>query len=152
MTMIKKKTYFILAAAFSAITACSDFHTSDNGKLDGRWQLTQADTLANGHSADLRPNKIFWSVQSRLLKMEELHALQGNYPGIFFHFDMKDNQLHVYNPVADNREISDSLITSVETVRFYGLEHLDETFKILQLESGRMTLENGFLRMYFRKY
>ena len=58
----------------------------------------------------------------------------------------------MYEPVADHREISDSIVTSVETLRFYGLEHLDETFNILQLEDSRMTLENKSLRMYFRKY
>ena len=142
--------YFFIFLLFS----CSDFHTSDNGKLDGRWQLTQTDTLKNGRSEDMRGRMIFWSVQSRLLKMEDLHDINVNkcHVGIFFHFEQKDDQLRVYEPVADHREISDSIVTSVETVAFYGLNHLEETFKVLQLEDTRMTLENDRLRLYFRKY
>ena len=155
-----KKTYgwiallFVMGQLAFSLVSCSDFHTSDNGRLDGRWQLTQTDTLANGRSEAMRARMIFWSVQSRLLKMEDLHDLNVNrcHVGIFFHFEQKDGRLRVYEPVADHREISDSIVTSVETLRFYGLEHLDETFNILQLEDSRMTLENKSLRMYFRKY
>jgi hypothetical protein len=37
-------------------------------------------------------------------------------------------------------------------VGFYGLNSLDEKFRVLQLEGTRMTLESETLRMYFRKY
>ncbi len=54
--------------------------------------------------------------------------------------------------MVDDRTISDSIVTDVRTVEFYGLNSLDETFRVLQLEETRMTLENESLRMYFRKY
>lgn len=149
---MKHVIYILGIAMLMVMAACSDFHASDNGKLDGFWQLTQADTLANGRSEDMRPKQIFWSVQANLLKMEDLHAMLNTYPGIFFHFEMKDGKLRVYDPVLDNREESDSIITSVETLRFYGLGSLDETFAVLQLEETKMMLENERLRLYFRKY
>ena len=132
--------------------ACIEFHTSDNGILDGFWQLTQIDTLANGHSEDMRARKIFWAVQADLLRMEDQHSDFDKYYSIYFYFELKNNSLRVYNPVVDRREISDSIVTSVETLRFYGLNHLDETFKVLQLEDTKMALENERLRLYFRKY
>jgi len=150
MKRISSLLYIIVGIL--SFTACVEFHTSDNGVLDGFWQLTQIDTLANGRSTDMRARKIFWAVQADLLRMEDQHSDFDKYHSIYFYFELKDNSLRVYHPVVDRREISDSIVTSVETVRFYGLNHLDETFKILQLEETKMALENERLRMYFRKY
>lgn len=147
---MKRLAYLFLAGALTG--ACSDFNTSGNGDLDGFWQLTQTDTLANGRSEDMRPRMLFWSVQAGLLKMQDLHTQKDAYLGIFFHFELKDDRLRVYDPVVDDRTISDSIVTDVRTVEFYGLNSLDETFRVLQLEETRMTLENESLRMYFRKY
>lgn len=134
------------------MAACSDFHSSDNGKLDGFWQLTQVDTLTSGRSEDVRPKQIFWSVQANLLKMADLHAMLDKYHGIFFRFEMEEARLRVYNPVIDMREAGDSIVTSVETLRFYGLSSLDEVFAVLRLEDTKMILQNEQLRLYFRKY
>lgn len=147
---MKRLAYLFLAGTLTG--ACSDFNTSGNGDLDGFWQLTQTDTLANGRSEDMRPRMLFWSVQAGLLKMQDLHTQKDAYLGIFFHFELKDDRLRVYDPVVDDRTISDSIVTDVRTVEFYGLNSLDETFRVLQLEETRMTLENESLRMYFRKY
>lgn len=147
---MKRLAYLLLGVMMTG--ACSDFHTSDNGNLDGFWQLTQTDTLANGRSEDMRQRMLFWSVQADLLKMQDLHTLTAPYVGIYFHFELKDGMLRVYDPVADVRSISDSIVTDVKTVGFYGLNSLDEKFRVLQLEGTRMTLESETLRMYFRKY
>ena len=78
--------------------------------------------------------------------------MYGEYVPIYFRFELKEDKLRVYEPVADRRIVSDSIVTDVETVRFYGLNSLDETFHVLQLEETKMTLENERLRLYFRKY
>ncbi|MCR4601980.1 MAG: lipocalin-like domain-containing protein [Prevotella sp.] len=147
-----KRISSIIFAAAAVLAMSCELHTSDNGELDGFWQLVQTDTLTNGRSEDVRPKRIFWSVQADLLRMQDLHDDFSMYPSIYYYFELKDQTLRVYHPVVDRREISDSLVTSVETVRFYGLNHLDETFKVLQLGDEKMTLENERLRMYFRKY
>jgi len=147
---MKHITSFIVGMML--MVACGDYHTSDNGELDGFWQLMQTDTLSNGHSEDMRQRQIFWSVQADLLRMSDLHALYGEYVPIYFRFELKGDRLRVYDPVADRRIVSDSIVTDVETVRFYGLNSLDEAFRVLQLEDTKMTLENERLRMYFRKY
>ena len=142
---------FMLTLGLSVV-ACSDLHTSDNGMLDGFWQMTQVDTLANGHSEDARHRMIFWAVQGRLLEMNDMHDLVHAYPSVIFRFEHKDGQLRVYEPVLDKREISDSLISQVRLVSFYGVYSLDETFRLLRLEPTQMTVENEKLRMHFRKY
>ena len=133
-------------------TACMELHTSENGQLDGFWQLTQVDTLESGRSEDVSQRMIFWSVQKDLLQMQDRHDMTHAYLGIFFHFRHEGDQLTVYDPIIDNRLISDSVVTEVRMLTFYGVYHLEETFRILRLEDKKMTLENERLRMYFRKY
>lgn len=147
---MRRLAYACLGLILAA--ACADFHTSENGQLDGFWQLTQIDSLENGHSEDASERMIFWSVQSRLLQMQDLHDMTHAYLSIFFHFRHEGDLLTVYNPVIDNRLISDSLVTEVRMLSFYGVYNQEETFRILQLDNKRMTLENERLRMYFRKY
>lgn len=59
-----KKTFLFLAICLAmtmAATSCGDFiETSDNGDLDGYWQLSQVDTLANGVQVDMTSSKVFW--------------------------------------------------------------------------------------------
>ncbi len=138
-------------AGAACMTGCDDFHTSGNGTLDGFWQLQQADTLHNGHSGNMLESRIYWAVQGNLLQMQDL---KGELPRhhVFFRFELKDGLLRLWDPVYDDRTISDSIVTDVRTVQFYGLSSLEETFKVLRLESSAMTLESKHLRLYFRKY
>ena len=57
----------IILTILSLLCSCDKFHVSDNGELDGFWQLTSVDTLANGRSADMKEKMIFWAVQTDLL-------------------------------------------------------------------------------------
>ena len=134
------------------VIACSDFHGSDNGNLDGFWQLTQVDTLSSGRLVDARQKMIFWSFQSRLLQMRDLHDMIHAYHTISFRFSREQDSLRLFEPFIDNREISDSIVVNERTLWFYGIYSLDERFKVLQLEESRMTLQSNRLRMYFRKY
>ena len=132
--------------------ACVDFHTSENGSLDGFWQLTQVDSLESGVAENMTQRMIFWSVQSKLLLMQDRHDMTHAYMGIYFHFKHEGDSLVVYDPTIDNRLISDSVVSEVRMLSFYGVSHLRETFRVLRLESTKMTLENERLRMYFRKF
>lgn len=132
--------------------ACVDFHASENGSLDGFWQLTQVDSLESGVAENMTQRMIFWSVQSKLLLMQDRHDMTHAYMGIYFHFKHEGDSLVVYDPTIDNRLISDSVVSEVRMLSFYGVYHLRETFRVLRLESTKMTLENERLRMYFRKF
>ena len=74
-----KKTFLFLAICLAmtmAATSCSDFiETSDNGDLDGYWQLSQVDTLANGVQVDMTSSKVFWGVQGKFLTMLDTRRL-----------------------------------------------------------------------------
>lgn len=135
------------------MSAC-DLHTSNNGDLDGFWQLTSMDSLSTGRSGDMRSQKIFWSVQAHLLEMCDLHDVNPGmcHEPILFRFNHEGDRLSLSEPIANNRNISDSIVVNPVTVRFYGLSRLDETFKVLQLDADNMTLQSDYFRMYFRKY
>ena len=47
--------------------AACDIHTSDNGDLDGYWQLRSVDTLSTGGTCDMRDSMRFWSFQANIL-------------------------------------------------------------------------------------
>lgn len=146
---MRNRNVLTLALAAMLTAACSDFHTSDNGQLDGFWQLANVDTLANNRSGDVRELKIFWAVQADLL---EIRDLTNRHLPVFFRFEHRDGQLKLSRPVADNRLISDSLVRDVNTIRYYGFRQLEETFKVLRLDGKAMLLESGHLRLHFRKY
>ena len=120
--------------ALQSFTSACDLHTSNNGDLDGFWQLTSMDTLSTGRSGDMRSQKIFWSVQAHLLEMRDLHDVNPGmcHEPILFRFRHEGDCLYLSEPIANNRNISDSVVVNPATVRFYGLSRLDETFKVLQ--------------------
>ena len=47
------------------IIAC-DIHRSDNGDLDGFWQLKSVDTLSTGGTCHMRDSMRFWTFQATL--------------------------------------------------------------------------------------
>ena len=135
-------------AGLMTLASCT-FEASDNGALDGYWQLTQTDTLSNGRSADMRESGFFWAVQHRLLEVR--NTRQGMLP-VFFRFELRDGLLMLSHPVGDLRAIGDSTITDVATLRPYGITRLSDTLRVLRLDSDHMTLQAQTVRMHFRKY
>ena len=147
---MKNLSRLMIVAILCMFCACDKFHTSDNGVLDGFWQLTTVDTLANGHSTDVRELMLFWAIQTDLLEVRDLK--KDRHPHILFHFNYSGNSLTISDPVANDRLISDSIVTNPATLYYYGLTHLSETLQVLHLSSSHMTLQSEHLRMYFRKF
>lgn len=140
----------IVACLFSLLLLSScELHTSDNGLLDGWWQLTQIDTLVTNGSAPMKESKLFWAVQGRMLEMQDLKLVS---PNVIFRFSLNDDTLRLWNPICDKRDISDSLVTDVETLRPYGVLHLADTFRVEVLTSDKLLLHNRAYRLHFRAY
>lgn len=139
-----------IVGAVLMLTACGEYHTSRNGLIDGFWQLTDMDTLSNGHSGDVRATMIFWAVQADLLEIRDLR--EHGHLHVFFRFEHKNGQLTLSDPVVDRRLVSDSVVTDVHTLQPYGLSHLTETLLVLELNDEHMTLQSEQYRMYFRRY
>ncbi|MCR4809659.1 MAG: lipocalin-like domain-containing protein [Prevotella sp.] len=142
----------ILLAFLTLFLSACHFEVSDNGDLDGFWQLYSEDTLSSGQSADMRQSGIYWAVQMRLLSIE---AKKQNIR-FLFRFTHEGSTLRLYDPRVDFRpsfgERADTAVTCADSLHFLGLNSLDESFFVEELNSSRMTLRNDSLRLYFRRY
>lgn len=128
------------------IMSCT-LETSDNGKLDGFWQLQQLDSLPSNVSTNMKEQDIYWSVQRHLLEVKRIY-----YYGIFFRFDNVNDSLIIYDPYMDMRDSSDIKLTNDSLFATIGLYSLSDSFAIKTLTSDKMILESKNRRLYFRKY
>ncbi len=150
---MKQIIYIGLLSVIVSLLAC-DFEISSNGKLDGNWQLARLDTLAPGTlstsaSVDMRGSGVFWCVQHRLIEIMNVNQRENN---VFFRFEKTENTLRLWNPVSDNRTVSDSLVTSPSTLQPFGIQKLDETLLIEEFSSDAMVLRNERLRFHLLKF
>ena len=124
-----------------------ELETTDNGDLDGYWHLEQVDSLAGQRSVDYGQSNIFWSIQFELL---QLSNLEDN--TIIYKLVYDNRQLTLANPCMFDRADGDTLVTNVEVLRQYGVNALQENFKVVTLESRTMVLESPVLRLHFKRY
>lgn len=149
---MKKTALISIITLLFTVSACTIEH-SENGALDGMWQLTQLDTLnindTEEHSADMRTAGIFWSVQHNLLRMS---AVYGDANPVFFRFIHSTGNLTLSDPYFDNRQEGDIKIEDPSELDFYSIDSLEPAFYVEKLTSGRMTLRSERFRFHFRKY
>ena len=130
------------------ISSCT-LDSSDNGALDGYWQLSSIDTLANGHSVNMRDSGIFWAFNFNLLVTRSTKEPLGE---ILYDFENTDDNLILSNPYILYRDSSDIKVTDVNLLKKYGVNSLLETFTIEHLNSNKMVLQSNLVRLNFRKY
>ena len=142
---MKKITF--LFAAFLLLTSC-EIEFSNNGKLDGFWQLIAVDTLATQHTSDLKTSGRTWAFQGRLLEMRDT---KGGYSDLYFSFGHRGDSLFLDSPYLSDRDADDIKITDVNIVRPYGVNGLKEGFEIESLSNNKLILRSKTLRLMLRK-
>ncbi len=142
---MKKITF--LFAAFLLLTSC-EIEFSNNGKLDGFWQLIAVDTLATQHTSDLKTSGRTWAFQGRLLEMRDT---KGGYSNLYFSFEHRGDSLFLDSPYLSDRDVDDIKITDVNIVRPYGVNGLKEGFEIESLSNNKLILRSKTLRLMLRK-
>ena len=130
------------------IAAC-DIHTSDNGNLDGFWQLKSVDTLSTGGTCDMRDSMRFLGVQANLLYFRYKNEKTGN---VLLRFNHTDKIIILSDPIIDMRDSSDLILTDTTLLYHYGIHDVPETLKVVTLNKSTMILENRLLRLHLRKY
>jgi len=142
---------FFLYIICALLLAGCEFHASENGDLDGFWQLTQVDTLATGGVEDMRHSQISWAFQGHLVEMRNplLYSYEGDVIARFAH---THDSLTVHDFYISLRESGDIQITRPEQLYPFGIHRLTEHFRILMLDGSRMTLRSDSLQLYFRRY
>lgn len=149
MEMMKKNIYVIMTAwlVMSVFVSC-DIETSDNGDLDGFWHLDRVDTLSTGGRADLSNKYIFWSVQKDLINTVDRHDSAGDY---LFRFEHKGKTLRLYDPHVNDRMNGDPAVEDPAVLNPFGVNALDETFKVDRLSGSKMELSTDKLKLSFTK-
>ena len=143
---MKRNLIYILSVALSLLVFQScDLETSDNGNLDGNWQLMQIDTLATGGRNDVKDQQLFYAVQVRLLCLNAYHANAES--NLYFHFEHTSDSLKLKSASNDGK-----VIYSVTSLRSYGINKEEEAFKVMLLNSERMQLRSDSLLLSFRKF
>lgn len=142
---MKKITF--LFAAFLLLTSC-EIEFSNNGKLDGFWQMIAVDTLATQHTSDLKTSGRTWAFQGRLLEMRDT---KGGYSDLYFSFEHRGDSLFLDSPYLSDRDADDIKITDVNIVRPYGVNDLKEGFEIESLSNNKLILRSKTLRLMLRK-
>lgn len=143
---MRRLLYFTLSLIM--ITSCT-LDSSDNGALDGYWQLSSIDTLANGHSVNMRDSGIFWAFNFNLLVTRSTKEPLGE---ILYDFEKTEDNLILSNPYILYRDSSDIKVTDVNLLKKYGVNSLLESFTIQHLNSNKMALQSNMLRLNFKKY
>lgn len=146
--MRNMRKWFIMLSVLSLffLVGC-ELETTDNGDLDGYWHLEQVDSLSSQRSIDYGQARIFWSIQFKLLQLSDL---ENN--SIIYNLVYDNHQLTLADPYMFDRADGDTLVTDVEVLRRYGVNALQETMKVVSLQSDRMVLESPVLRLHFKKY
>ncbi|MBQ0062673.1 MAG: lipocalin-like domain-containing protein [Prevotella sp.] len=146
-----KQIYFlnIIIMCIVASFAFSSCHleASDNGDLDGFWQLTTVDTLSTGGTQEVKSAEIFWAFQFRLLQVRDINENRYN-----IRFKHENNMLKLYDPYRDKRESGDEKVTDPAVLAKYGINALEELFTVECLDSEKMLLKSDKLRLIFRRY
>ena len=125
-----------------------DLEMSDNGKLDGYWQLARVDTIGGG-GCDMVSSRIFWSVQLHLLQLSDHSGRNSTY---LLRFDQSETHLRVYEPYLSARNEGDQPLDDAVVLQPYGIQSLDETFEILRLNDDHLSLRSSLLELSFNRY
>ncbi len=133
-----KRILFYIIIGMGLLTACSS-ESSNNGDLDGFWQLTG------------RPG-LTWSFQGKILELRDVNQVHHDLMAKFRH---EGNLLIVYDLRVLDRDAGDQPVTEseMEDLSAYGINNLvEEQFQIKQLSSDDMHLESDLESLHFRKY
>lgn len=140
---------FIVGIVLAAIPSCT-IETSDNGKLDGFWHLVEIDTLQTGGQKNLSNEKLFWGVEAKLLH------LQGADSAYYLRFNHTNDSLILYSPYLDHGHMDkgggDIALSDPQRLHVYGIQNLEEHFKVEALSGSKMILKSSFCRLYLKKF
>lgn len=146
--MRKTFLFTIITAIVAVFHACDNVEFSTDGNLYGYWHLVAVDTLDTQRTSDMSRQRIFWSVESRLVGMCDR---DGVHPEIICEFERVGDTLIFHSPYYSNRNEGDILIDDVNALTPYGLSSIQSKMFIEKLSSGKLILLTPQLRLKFKK-
>lgn len=138
-------TFFI--AMIGLFSAC-EIETSDNGELDGYWQLATIEDL-QGNRHDMIPSRQFWSFQVRMLQLSDQHYILPSY---LFRFEHRGDSLRIFDPYVLDRTSADYPVTDISVLTPYYIFKTDLRFYIERMDDDKMSLRTDSLHFHFNRY
>lgn len=144
-----KRFLFIIIGVALLMTSC-DKETSDNGNLDGLWQMTlMQNSTTDNVKSDMRSSGITWAFQGHIL---ELRDVKKGSQDIIMSFNHNGNKLKVFAPYRVDRDSDDIIINDVALLLPYGIGNTTVEYNITELSGNCMILDDDVWHLEFRKY
>lgn len=129
------------------LAAC-ELELSDNGALDGNWQLRRIDTLATGGSCDMSSSYIYWGVENRILQVRDIDSNLK----ILFRFAQHGDSLTIHHPNIVNNKDNLTELEDEELLLPLGINGIQVDYQVERLSKSTLILKDEWLRLQFRKY
>ena len=149
------RNFSLITIFLLLLTGCS-IETSDNGVLDGRWQLMEINYFdGSNRKVETKEQLIFWDFQYKLIS---IHSMSGK-----LHDSLTEESLCRFNYTKDSLKLSDfyrhfreadQKIDDPLTTYFQktGINGIKANFAVLHLDSKSMLLQSDYAKLSFRKF
>ena len=144
---MKKRFFYVYIIMVCCLISACDVESSDNGALDGFWQLAYLEE--GGERVDMRQSGITWAFQGELLELRDVTKVNQTF---LLSFEHGSGTLRVYAPFFLDRDNDDIPVDNVNYLLPYGIRQLDERFSVVRLDGDAMILRSDHCLLEFRKY
>jgi len=130
-----KRLLYIIIGVTLLLTSC-DKEDSANGHLDGFWQMTSSPGIT-------------WAFQGHILELRDVKKVHQD---IVMSFTREGDKLKLSDPYRVDRDSDDVALKDADMLIPYGIGNTSTEFRISELTSSRMVLDNNTTYLEFRKF
>ena len=130
-----KRFLYIIIGLTLLFTSC-DKEDSSNGHLDGFWQMTSSPGIT-------------WAFQGHILELRDVNKVHQD---IVMSFTREGDKLKLSDPYRVDRDSDDVALLDADMLIPYGISNTSTEFRISELTSSRMVLDNNTTHLEFRKF
>ena len=130
-----KRLLYIIIGVTMLLVSC-DKEDSDNGNLDGFWQMTSSPGIT-------------WAFQGHILELRDVKKVHQD---IVMSFTREGDKLKLSDPYRVDRDSDDVALKDADMLIPYGISNTSTEFRISVLTSSRMVLDNNTTHLEFRKF
>ena len=130
-----KRLLYIIIGVTLLLTSC-DKEDSANGHLDGFWQMSSSPDIT-------------WAFQGHILELRDVKKVHQD---IVMSFTREGDKLKLSDPYRVDRDSDDVALKDADMLIPYGISNTSTEFRISELTSGRMVLDNNTTHLEFRKF
>lgn len=137
-----KRTLIILFILITAFASCDKWPL--NSTLEGQWQILSIERGVD--KRDVKNEKRFWNLQLHVLMLER-YMDQDEF---FAHFHYRNDSIVLSDicfPSNNETSANDNVLMTQEDIESnltpYGIDVLNEGFRVLQLSDRTMMLQHG---------